>query len=129
MPRSKHSDQLTPLELEIMKVLWQTGPASVQAVPERLGDSKPIAYTTVQTMLNVLCRKGKVKRALVDRAFHYRPAVTKQKAVGSALSDMVQRLFGGSAEDLVIALMDSKQLTPDALRKLNEMVDREEMKR
>ena len=129
MPRSRHTDQLTPLELEIMKVLWQTGPASVQAVQVRLCDSKPLAYTTVQTMLNVLCRKGKVKRALVDRAFHYRPAVTKQNAVGNALSDIVQRLFGGSAEDLVIALMDSKQLTPDALRKLNEMAVREETKR
>lgn len=121
MPRKTRAAQLTPLELEIMKVLWETGPAPVQAVQRELPGE--LAYTTVQTMLNVLWRKGKVKRTLVDRAYHYRAAVTRQRAEGGALRDMVDRLFGGSAEALVMALMETKQLTPDALQRLSEMAE------
>ena len=67
MPRRTAEGRLTPLELEIMNVLWDLGPSTVQAVQERLGSGH--AYTTVQTMLNVLVRKGKAKRTLVERAF------------------------------------------------------------
>ncbi len=59
MARKKTTEQLTPLELEIMKVLWETGPAPVQTVQEKL--ERKLAYTTVQTMLNLLHSKGKVK--------------------------------------------------------------------
>jgi BlaI family transcriptional regulator, penicillinase repressor len=62
----RKTERLTPLELEIMKVLWETGAANVQTVQQRL--ERELAYTTVQTMLNILHRKGKVKRALKDRA-------------------------------------------------------------
>ncbi|HEX8153051.1 MAG TPA: BlaI/MecI/CopY family transcriptional regulator [Thermoanaerobaculia bacterium] len=121
MPRKTKSAQLTPLELEIMKVLWDSGPAPVQAVQRQLPGE--LAYTTVQTMLNVLWRKGKVKRTLIDRAYHYRAAVTRQRAEGGALRDLVERLFGGSAEALVMALMETRQLTPDALQRLREMTE------
>jgi len=121
MPRRKRSSQLTPVELEIMQVLWELGPAPVQAVQERLGGGT--AYTTVQTMLNVLVRKGKVKRTLVDRAYRYRPAITREKALGATLRDVVQRIFGGSAEALVMSLVETGQLTPETLRRLNAMIE------
>ena len=70
MPRPR-SENLTPLELEIMHVLWAEGPANVQIVQQHL--PRQLAYTTVQTMLNILHRKGKVKRTLKDRAYIYRP--------------------------------------------------------
>jgi len=71
MPRQKSLDQaFTPLELKIMNVLWETGPANVQTVQANLENSE-LAYTTVQTMLNVLHRKGKVKRQLKERAYVY----------------------------------------------------------
>ena len=120
MPRRK-SEQMTPLELEIMQVLWETGPANCQTVQRQL--KRELAYTTVQTMLNVLWRKQKVRRTLVERAFWYKPAVTRQRAVGIALNDVVKRFFGGSAEALVVALMETKQLTPETLRKLQRLVD------
>ena len=121
MPRRKRPDQLTPVELEIMQVLWEVGAAPVQAVQERLGGV--VAYTTVQTMLNVLVRKGKVKRTLVDRAYRYRPAITREKALGATLRDVVQRIFGGSAEALVMSLVESGQLKPETLRRLHEMLE------
>jgi predicted transcriptional regulator len=122
MPRKKW-EHLTPLELEIMKVLWEGGPASVQSVQHRLEGSR--AYTTVQTMLNVLHRKGKVTRVLEEKAYVYRPAVSRSQAIGNALGDLVDRMFGGSAENLVMSLVETKRLTPAKLAKLQKLLEKE----
>jgi BlaI family transcriptional regulator, penicillinase repressor len=120
MGRKRNTRQFTPLELEIMKILWQTGHVTVQAVQERLPGE--LAYTTVQTMLNVLHRKGKVRRALKGRAYEYEPSVSREKAVRSALRDVINRLFGGSAESLVMSLVASRDLTPEKLAELYRLV-------
>ena len=123
MPRRKNSEQgLTPLELEIMNVLWRTGPASVQGVQDRL-EGRELAYTTVQTMLNILHRKGKVKRQLKDRAYIYRPVLSRQKAVRQAVGDMLERFFGGSADSLVLNLVETRQLTPEKLAEIQKLVE------
>lgn len=114
--------EFTPLELEIMKVLWAGGPATVAGVQEALPGEPRLAYTTVQTMLNILHRKGKVKRALKGRAFEYAPAVSRQRAARAAVRDMIDRLFGGSAESLVISLIEQRHLTPAKLAELNRLV-------
>ena len=119
MARRK-SEHLTPLELEIMHVLWETGAANVQTVQQLL--KRELAYTTVQTMLNILHRKGKVKRALKDRAYFYKPAVSRRQEVSQHLGDLVERLFGGSAESLVVSLLETKHLTPARLARLNKLV-------
>ncbi len=127
MARRK-TEQLTPLELEIMDVLWETGPANVQSVQQHL--ERELAYTTVQTMLNILHRKGKVKRTLKDRAYFYKPVVSRSQVVGQHLSDIVDRLFGGSAESLVMSLVETKHLTPRKLARLQKLLEetREEEK-
>ena len=122
MPRHK-SEQLTPLELEIMKVLWETGPANVQTVQQRL--ERELAYTTVQTMLNVLHRKGKAKRTLKDKAYFYRPAVSRSQVMGKAVGDLIDRMFGGSAESLVMSLVETRQLTPEKLSRLQKLIEKE----
>ena len=123
MPRRKNSDQsLTPLELEIMNVLWVTGPASTQMVQERL-TARSLAYTTVQTMLNVLHRKGKVKRQLKDRAYIYRPVFSRQKAVTQAVGDVLDRFFGGSADSLVLSLVETRKLTPEKLSQIQKLLE------
>ena len=119
----KKSEQLTPLELEIMHVLWETGPANVQIVQQKL--PRELAYTTVQTMLNILQRKGKVKRALKDRAYFYKPVVSRSQVVGQHMGDIVDRLFGGSAESLVMSLVEAKHLTPEKLARLRKLLDEE----
>ncbi len=124
MPRAKSDGRaLTPLELEIMSVLWETGPVNVQAVQERL-KGRSLAYTTVQTMLNVLHRKGRVKRELRDRAYVYRPVLSRQKAVKQALNDLLERFFGGSADGLVLNLIQSHRLTPEKIAELQNLVNR-----
>ena len=116
----RKTERLTPLELEIMKVLWETGAANVQTVQQRL--ERELAYTTVQTMLNILHRKGKVKRALKDRAYFYRPAVSRRQVVRQAVNDLVEHLFGGSVENLVMSLVETKHLTPEKMERLNKLL-------
>jgi len=122
MGRKRTRQEFTPLEMEIMSVLWALGPANVAAVQEALPGDPPLAYTTVQTMLNILHRKGKVKRALKGRAYEYAPAVTRERAAKTAVRDMIDRLFGGSAESLVMSLIEQRELTPARLAKLNRLV-------
>ena len=119
----KASTQLTPLELEIMKVLWAHGPATVEDVRQHM-PGEP-AYTTVQTMLNLLEKKGKTKRNLVERAYVYEASESKSEARGNTLSDLIDRMFGGSAEELVMGLLETKQLTPEKLAKLQRVVRKE----
>jgi predicted transcriptional regulator len=124
LPRRKSPEQaLTPLELEIMNVLWETGPANVQTVQAQI-KGRELAYTTVQTMLNVLDRKGKVKRRLKDRAFVYRPVLSRQKAVTQAVGEMLERFFGGSADSLVLNLVETRHLTPEKLAQIQKLLER-----
>jgi BlaI family penicillinase repressor len=123
--KKKMPATLTPLELELMKVLWELGSGTVQAVQDKLPGEK-LAYTTVQTMLNVLQNKGKVKRVLKDRAFVYRPAVTRLQAVSATMHDLIDRMFGGSAEALVMGLLETRQLSPEKLAELQRKVQKEE---
>ena len=125
--RERLAGVLTPLELQIMQVLWDGGPGTVADVQAKLGSD--LAYTTVQTMLNVLLRKKKVRRAQAGRAFVYQASISREGAVGSALNDLVSRMFGGSGEALLMALIDTRQITPEqiarASRLLNEGGDEE----
>ena len=127
MASKKKPDHLTRLELDIMNVLWDDSPATVQAVQQRLG--RELAYTTVQTMLNVLVRKKKVRRTLKDRAYLYRPTVSRDKVVGLAIKDMIDRLFGGSAESLVMSLIEERHITPEKFAQLNALIDQAELDR
>ncbi len=114
----KTEQALTPLELEIMQVLWETGPSTVSEVQPKL--KAQLAYTTVQTMLNVLLRKNKVKRVQEGRAFRYRPVVSRERATGNALKDMVKRMFGGSSEALLMAMVDARQISAGELSRVAE---------
>ncbi len=113
---AKINQTLTPLELEIMQVLWEVGPCTVAEVQPKLNGE--LAYTTVQTMLNVLLRKNKVKRVQEGRAYRYRPAVSRERASGNALSDLVKRMFGGSSEALLMAMVDTRQITAEELARV-----------
>lgn len=118
--KQKNKAQLTPLELKIMQVLWTNGPSNVQSVQAGLEDE--LAYTTVQTMLNVLERKGHVKRKLVGRAYQYRPLQTREVAQGSAVSDLLNRLFDGSVDNLLMNMVRSKQVDAARLAELTRRV-------
>lgn len=118
----KSVGRLTPLELRIMKVLWEFGPATVQGVQEKLSGDK-LAYTTVQTMLNILHRKRRVKRVLKGRAYEYQPVLSEDKAIKEAIRDLVDGLFGGSIDGLVMNLLKSRQFDSKKLLRLSNLIE------
>jgi BlaI family transcriptional regulator, penicillinase repressor len=117
----KQSSQLTPLELQIMEVLWEIGPASVQGVQQKL--DRDYAHTTVHTMLNVLVRKGKVKRTPKERAHVYRAAVTRSQVVSQTVKDVVDKLFRGSAAELMMNVIETRDLTTDDVAQLRKKLE------
>jgi predicted transcriptional regulator len=121
--RKKAPDSLTPLELQIMQVLWREGPGNVQHVQKNLPAGTDLAYTTVQTMLNVLQRKGRVRRTLNGRAFDYRAVVSEEKILGQAVRDLVERMFGGSSEELVMSLIKSREIDLERLAELSRQMN------
>jgi predicted transcriptional regulator len=122
MPIRPAKTDLTRLELKIMQVIWKLGKCTVSAVQAEL---KPaLAYTTVQTMLNILERKGKLERELEGRAYVYSARVTEEKALGQSLRDVIDRLFGGSSEELVLSLLKSRQIDARRLAKLSEQFNK-----
>lgn len=114
---------LTKLELQIMQVIWRIGASTVSEVQQSL--DQQLAYTTVQTMLNILDRKGKLKRELRGRAFVYSATVTEAKASTHAVKDLVDRMFGGSSEDLVMSLIKSHQIDPKKIAELSRRLEKE----
>ena len=115
---------LTGLELRIMQVIWQRGASRVSEVQAEL---KPaLAYTTVQTMLNILERKGKLRRELEGRAYVYSARVSQAKVLGQGVRDLIDRMFGGSSENLVMSLLKSRQIDAKKLAELTERFEKEE---
>jgi predicted transcriptional regulator len=113
---SPQPSRLTPLEVKIMQVLWRDGPCNVQNVQEQIPGE--LAYTTVQTVLNGLHKKGKVRRRLKGRAFEYRAAIARDAVLRNAVREFVNRMFGGSPEDLVMNLIKTKQLDAKKIAEL-----------
>ncbi len=120
--RRKGSSSLTPLELQIMQVLWSEGPSNVLHVQASLSPGNDLAYNTVQTMLNILHRKGRVGRTLKGRAYVYCAVASRETVLGQAVRDVVERMFGGSSEELVMSLIKSKQIDPKRISDLSRKV-------
>ena len=123
MGERSRKDGLTKLELKIMQVIWRRGSSTVAEVQ---GDmDPPLAYTTMQTVLNILERKGKLKREREGRAFVYSARVSEEKAAGQSLRDIIDRMFGGSSEELVMSLLKNKQIDAKKLARLTERFSKE----
>src|ERR1700747_3329377 len=97
---------LTEQELEIMKVVWEHPTTTVRDVYETLRERRKVAYTTIMTMMKILETKGYLTRKQVDRAYVYRPAKPKQRVIRDMVRDFVNRVFNGSAEPLVVHLIE-----------------------
>jgi predicted transcriptional regulator len=123
MTMAKAIKVLTPLERRIMRVLWDEGPGNVQKVVQGLTGEPQLAYTTVQTTLNVLQRKGKVKRKLIGRAFEYSAVVSQEAADSHAIKDVLQKVFRGSVDDLLLTLVRSKHLDAQKLAELQAKLE------
>ena len=113
---------LTGQELEIMKVVWRLETATVRQVYEELLKQRRIAYTSVMTIMNILERKGHLKRRQEDRAYVYVPAKPQKQVIGSMVREFIQRVFNGSAEPLLVHLVEDEQLTEQDVEEIRRSI-------
>jgi predicted transcriptional regulator len=124
----KKPTQLTEAELRLMKIVWQKGSATVSEVAAALPKDHNLAYNTVLTTMRILEAKGYVRHAKSKdaRAFVYRPAVGRIEATRNAVRQLLGRFFGDSPEALVLNLLEDKTLGGSELKKIRELLQREE---
>ena len=117
---------LTDQELEIMKVIWKLGNATVREVHEVLQETRTVAYTTVMTMMNILENKKHLTRRKAGRAFVYTPAHPKQQVIANMVEDFVERVFNGSARPLVLSLAKDRKLSTDDVEEIARLIEEQE---
>lgn len=115
------SRTLTEQELEIMKVIWEREHATVRDVYEALLERRKVAYTTVMTMMKILEQKGFLKKTQEDRAYVYRPAQAKRQVIGAMVRDFINRVFNGSAEPLLVHLVEEHHLSQKDLEEITRL--------
>jgi BlaI family penicillinase repressor len=118
----KPSPTLTPQELQIMKVVWSREKATVRDVYEEMLEERKIAYTTVMTMMNVLEKKGHLRKKAEGRSFLYRPTRPQQKVVGSMVREFVERVFGGAPGPLLAHLVEEENISAEELDALAKRI-------
>jgi BlaI family penicillinase repressor len=116
------SPTLTEQELEIMKVIWGREQATVRDVYETLLEHRKIAYTTVMTMMKILEQKKYLRKSQNDRAFVYRPTKPKKQVIQGMVREFVDRVFNGSAEPLLLHLMEDRKHAGKDLEELRRMI-------
>ena len=123
MARPKASG-LTERELELMRVFWDSGPATVQQARDLLaGAGRDLAYTTVATLVRICADKGYLKQLTDRRPFEFAAARSYEEVSGRLLGDLVQKVFGGSRQELLLRLFDSGDLTAADRQRLRELLD------
>ncbi len=120
------SEYPTELELEILKVLWNESPLPVRDVRARLESdaNRPLAHSSVITMLNIMHRKGFLTRQKEGNAFLFSPKVKKENVTGQMLGDLVSRVFGGSPTAMMLNLLETSDLDTDELAELRRLINR-----
>ena len=105
-----------------MKIIWQLEEATVRDVYEALLERRKIAYTTVMTMMKILEQKGYLKKSQEERAYLYQPARPKKQVIRGMVREFVDRVFNGSAEPLLLHLVEDRRLTEKELREIQRMI-------
>lgn len=105
-----------------MKIVWDLQQATVRDVYEVLLERRKVAYTTVMTVMKIMEQKGHLTKTAEDKAHVYTPARPKGQVIGNMVREFVQRVFNGSAEPLVMHLLDDQHLSADELREIESML-------
>jgi BlaI family transcriptional regulator, penicillinase repressor len=121
----RKTQMVTDRELEIMKILWARSKASVREVQEDLNrDAGPVAYSTVQTLLNIMeDKKGLVRHVVEGRTFIYFPKKSSERTIRELTRRFVDRVFDGALDRVMVALLDSKPPSSEDLDRLRAMID------
>jgi predicted transcriptional regulator len=114
----------TESELSILRVLWENGPLSVRAVLKKLNEEKPIGYTNVLKVMQIMTEKGLVERDESVRPQIYRPCETQAKTQRQLLRHLLDRVFGGSARAMVLQALSEKKTSAKDLKEIEKLLDR-----
>jgi BlaI family penicillinase repressor len=118
-PSSRHP---TELELQILKILWRDGPSPVRHVRDALSQFRNLAYTSVMTIMNIMTKKGYLKRRKHRGRYAYSPKVSERSVSGGILSDLMDRVFDGSAVALMLNLLETSDVDERELKELREII-------
>jgi predicted transcriptional regulator len=114
----------TEAELAILRALWTSGPATVREIQRAMNEVKPIGYTTVLKMLQIMTEKGLVERDESTRPQIYRPHNTREHTQRQLVRDLLHRAFDGSVKVLVLQALSGKKSSPEELAAMEELLDR-----
>ena len=118
----------TPSELEILRVLWERGPSTVREVHEALSASKPIGYTSVLKFMQIMTAKGTVRRNEEQRAHVYEAVQPAEKTKRQLAGDVLQRVFGGSASQLMMHALAGRKTSREEIEAIRRLLNEYERK-
>jgi predicted transcriptional regulator len=119
----------TASELEILRVLWARGPSTVREVHESLSETKDLGYTTVLKLLQIMTTKGTVRRNETQRAHVYEAVLPAEQTKRQIAGDMLQRVFEGSASQLMMHALAGRKSSAEEITELRRMIDEYERTR
>ena len=122
MSKSKRLPALSDSQLEIMQVVWEGHEVTVSQVWKALSKRRQVARNTVLTLMERLAKKGWLKRRAEGHLHHYSAAVSRERTLGDLVSGLLDRAFAGSAEHLMVALVDARGLTEEEARRIREII-------
>ena len=106
-----------------MKIVWRLERATVRDVYEAIRKERPVAYTTVMTMMRILEEKGYVEKSAVDRAHVYKPAKPRHQVIGAMVRDFVDRVFDGASEPLLLHLAKDTRMTAKQRQAVQRIIE------
>ena len=113
----------TEAELAILQVLWDKGPSTVRTVHETLSQARAMGYTTALKTMQIMAKKGLVRRDEREKTHVYRADRAREKTQGQLVSDLLERAFGGSAEKLVMRALDESKVSAGELDRIRQLLD------
>lgn len=118
--------QPTTSELEILNVLWEKESATVREVFEVISATKPVAYTTILKLMQIMTEKGLVERNEEGKAHLYRASIAKTETQKGLVNDLLEKVFRGSAMQLVQHLLEAKKTSPEEMKEIRKMIEKAE---
>jgi len=119
----------TDAELEILKVLWRRGPSTVREVHEELTKSRSLVYTSVLKTMQTMASKGMLERDEDDRAHVYRSVLPAAETRKALIDDVLDRVFGGSAAELLLSVLPNRRTSASELARIREVLDKHDKPR
>ena len=122
-PAAAPTPRPTEAELEILGSLWKQGPSTVRAVHDAIAGSRPVGYTTVLKLLQIMAEKGLVRRDETERAHVYAASASAGRTQRRLVADLLDRAFAGSAARLVQQALSSRRASPEEIANIRRLLD------